>query len=293
MHFRVGIGIITYNRRDLVEGVVDQVRALTREPDAALVVADDGSSDGTLEMLRQKQVPVVTGINMGIAWNKNRALFLLSQLLCCQSVILLEDDTRPVGAGWEDQWVMAALRWGHVNYAGEWIREHFLSGSGTADDPVHSKMVTAQCAAYSRTALTYAGFFDPRFKGYGHEHVEHTRRMIRIGFGGTDAVHDGREQVVYKMISSGVAVLSSDSHYRPDDADRNLRLAQQVMGEQAYRMPWGNDRELRQFRAEMDSALGDGPGRFRLQRDRAPAAPAPGLGALSRRFRPGRLFQKA
>ena len=89
MPFRLGIGIITFNRKELVGSTIDRVRALTREPDVALVIADDGSSDGTLEMLREKQVPVVTGINMGIAWNKNRALFLLSHLLGCESVILL------------------------------------------------------------------------------------------------------------------------------------------------------------------------------------------------------------
>ena len=100
MPFSVGIGIITFNRRDLVDSTIAQVRALTKEPDAALVIADDGSSDGTLEMLRDKQVPMITGTNMGIAWNKNRALFLLSHLLGCSTVILLEDDTsQPVRVG--------------------------------------------------------------------------------------------------------------------------------------------------------------------------------------------------
>jgi len=289
MRFCVGVGIITYNRKELVEGVIDRVRALTREPDAALVVADDGSSDGTLEMLRQKQVPVVTGINMGIAWNKNRALFLLSQLLGCSTAILLEDDTQPTTTGWESQWMLAAQRWGHVNYAGDWMREHFLSGSGTAEDPVDSTMVTAQCAAYSRLALTYAGYFDSRFKGYGHEHVEHSRRLVRIGFGGTDDLQDGKEKVVYKMIRSGITVLPSRSHFLADDAERNLRLAQQIMGRQEYRVPWADDRELRQFRSEMDSALGDGPERFWLHGAR------PGVRAHRRRGYSlfGRLFRGA
>ncbi len=288
MQFCVGVGIITYNRKELVDSVIDRVRALTREPDAALVVADDGSSDGTLEMLRRKQVPVVTGINMGIAWNKNRALFLLSQLLGCSTVILLEDDTQPTVTGWESQWILGAQRWGHVNYAGDWMREHFLSGSGTADDPVDSTMVTAQCAAYSRLALTYAGYFNSRFKGYGHEHVEHSRRLVRIGFGGTDQRHDGKEQVVYKMIGSGITVLPSKSHFVADAADNNLRLAQQIMGRQEYRMPWADDRELRQFRSEIDSALGDGPERFCLRGGqssaRAPRRPSQSfLGRLFRR----------
>ncbi len=295
MTFRVGIGIVTYNRKDLIGSVLDRVRSLTREPNAALVVADDGSDDGTLAMLRQQRVPVVTGVNMGIAWNKNRALFLLSHLLGCESVILLEDDAQPATAGWETQWMLGAERWGHVNYAGDWMREHFLSGSGTADDPVGSKMVTAQCAAYSRTALTYGGYFDPRFRGYGHEHVEHSRRLIRVGFGGTDHVQDGQEQVIYKMIGVGITILSSKSHFQPAQAESNLRLAQQIMAQESYRAPWGNDQEQRQFRAEMDSALSDGPERFRLHAGPSRSSPAsqPGSGFFDRRFGIGRLLHRA
>jgi glycosyltransferase involved in cell wall biosynthesis len=294
MPFRLGIGIITFNRKELVGSTIDRVRALTRESDTALVIADDGSSDGTLEMLREKQIPVVTGINMGIAWNKNRALFLLSHLLGCEAVILLEDDTQPSIAGWETQWVLAAQRWGHVNYAGEWMREHFVSGSGTADDPVESSMVTAQCAAYSRVALTYAGYFDPRFKGYGHEHVEHTRRLIRVGFGGSDGQHDGKERVLFKMIDSGITVLPTKSYFQADENERNLLLARQIMGNQDYRAPWGNDRELRQFRSEMDSAMRGGGDRFRLHGSppQTVAGTPPPRGLFGRLLRLGRADRK-
>ena len=147
MSFTVGIGIVTYNRREILSGTIDQVRACTRQPNAALVVADDGSSDGTLSMLRDKQVPVITGVNMGIAWNKNRALFLLSHMLHCETVILLEDDTRPTRSGWEAGWIQGARRWGHVNYARELMRDRFVSGDGTADAPYLCKDVTAQCSA--------------------------------------------------------------------------------------------------------------------------------------------------
>ena len=61
MSFPVGIGIVTYNRRAILSDTIDQVRAFTRQPNAALVVADDGSSDGTLGMLRDNKVPVITG----------------------------------------------------------------------------------------------------------------------------------------------------------------------------------------------------------------------------------------
>lgn len=264
MSFLVGIGIVTYNRKAILSDTIDRVRALTRQPGAALVVADDGSTDGTLAMLRDKQVPVITGINMGIAWNKNRALFLLSHMLGCQTVILLEDDTRPNRAGWEREWMEAAQRYGHVNYAGDWMREHFLSGAGTVDDPIRCKMVTAQCSAYSHTALTYGGYFDPRFRGYGHEHVEHTRRLVRVGYGGTDERINGEELVRYNLIKGDMTVVSSQSYFDRAEEERNLQLAREIMGEQGYRSPWGKDNELRQFRAEIESAMNHGLEHFRL-----------------------------
>ena len=186
MSFPVGIGIVTYNRKEILSDTIDRVRAFTRQPDAALVVADDGSSDGTLAMLRDKQVPVITGVNMGIAWNKNRALFLLSHMLGCETVILLEDDTQPTAAGWEAEWID-----GQPALGPRQLRRRLDAGSisNPAPAPPPIRFVPAcnrPVFGLFREALTYGGYFDPRFKGYGHEHVEHTRRLVRVGYGGTD-----------------------------------------------------------------------------------------------------------
>lgn len=283
MSFTVGIGIVTYNRKEILSGTIDKVRALTRQSGAALVVADDGSTDGTLAMLRDRQVPVITGVNMGIAWNKNRALFLLSQMLRCQTVILLEDDTQPTRAGWEAEWIAAADRWGHINSATTWMEQHILSGAGTAADPALSRFVTAQCSAYSSTALTFGGYFDSRFRGYGHEHVEHTRRLVRVGYGGTDERRDNEDVVTYFMLKGDIDVVTTPSFRDEAQEERNLQLARGIMGAQGYRAPWGEDREMRQFRSEVESAMSNGPERFRLT---APAASGDhSAGLLGRLFR--------
>jgi hypothetical protein len=156
----------------------------------------------------------------------------------------------------------AARRWGHVNYAGDWMREFFLSGSGTADDPVRSRMVTAQCAAFSRAALSFAGYFDPRFSGYGHEHVEHTWRMIRHGYGGASERIDGEERVSFLLISGGVSVVASVSTGDAAAADRNLLLARTLMAEDGYRAPWRDDRQLQQLRSEVEFSFDADENRF-------------------------------
>ena len=284
MAFSVGIGIVTCNRRAILSDTIDQVRAFTRQPNAALVVADDGSRDGTLDMLRGKRVPVITGVNMGIAWNKNRALFMLADMLECETVILLEDDTQPNRAGSEAAWIEAAHRWGHVNFAADWVEQHFLSGAGTVEDPVHSYMITAQCCAYSRAALMAGGYFDPRFKGFGYEHVEHTHRLVRAGFGGTIVRVDDEERGQYVLIKGDLTVVSSQSYYEEKDEQRNLHLARELMGQQGERPPWGNDAEFHQFRSEIESTWRNGLDMFRLTpvEISQPRTPEPEL--LSRLF---------
>jgi hypothetical protein len=263
---RLGIGVVTYNRRDMLRDTIQAVREHTQREAVDLLVADDGSTDGTADMLRDLDVPMVTGPNRGVAWNKNRALFLLAQVQCCDVVILLEDDTLPNRPGWEEAWIEAARRWGHVNFAGAWLAPHFVSGQGTPDDPFLSKIVTAQCAAYARTALAWGGYFDPRFRGFGHEHVEHSVRLIRAGYGGTNLPVDGRRQVLFALIRGDVTPRAAASHENPEGMARNLAVAPEAMADRSYRAPWRDEQARDPFRAEIDAALAARPQGFALDR---------------------------
>ena len=121
MAIRVGIGIITCNRKDVLAETLARVRAHTTSP-YALAVADDGSTDGTADMVRSQNITLVTGRNMGIAWNKNRALFLLSAVVQCDAVILLEDDSFPTSDGWEQEWIAGGPALGACQPRGRVVR---------------------------------------------------------------------------------------------------------------------------------------------------------------------------
>lgn len=269
MRGKVGIGIITHNRKEVLRTAIERVRRYTLDTDAVMVVADDGSSDGTAEMLREMEVPTVTGARRGIAWNKNRALFLLVQALQCDAVILLEDDTCPVQTGWEREWVEAVGRWGHVNFAPEWHDQYVVSGTGTVTDPWLSRIVTAQCSAFSSTAVAYAGYYDSRFHGFGHEHVEHTRRMIRVGYGGTERWIEGKQEVLFRMLRSDLEMMAVTSTSIAEEEQRNWTLAQTLMATQGYRAPWASEEEMRQFKSEIDAATAKGASWFRIGRNGA------------------------
>lgn len=273
---RLGIGIITYNRAKVLEGTVDAVRRMTARSDVDLVIADDGSTDDTRDVLARMDAAMISGQNMGIAWNKNRALFVLSRLLDCETVILLEDDVRPQHFGWEAPWVAAAQRWGHANWAAPWMTQYFTEGAGTPDSPYESTAITAQCASFSRDSLIYGGYFDTRFRGFGHEHVEHTRRLVRVGYGGTDERVDGQERVRYKLIESPLTVIRAGSFSNEEEVERNVRIAHRAMAETTYRGAWADEDEMRQLRAEVERMQATVRNGFALNRPGAhPAAPHP------------------
>ena len=251
----LGIGIVTYNRRLVLSETLDRVQQHTKHPRTVVAVADDGSTDGTLDMLRARQVLTVTGRNMSIAWNKNRALFLLAELLRCDIVLLLEDDAYPARDHWELEWIHAAIRWGHANVAARWIEAHVAPGcgAGTLDDPIHSNRLTAQCAVFSREALLFGGYFDTRFREYGHEHVEHTGRLLRLGYGGIQEPVNGQPGPFFKLLWGGIGFHQVPPVVEAKDAqaERNLPLAHMLGGDFSYRAPWRNEDEARQLRDEM------------------------------------------
>lgn len=245
----LGIGIVTYNRRDLLLGTIGRVLCHTRTP-FRLVVADDGSTDGTVEAVRDLCIPVVTGANSGVAWNKNRALFALRG---CDPVILLEDDIRPSAPGWESPLVEGARRWGHVNLAGDWVDHAYVSGAGTPDDPILATQTGGPCSAFSAEALAWVGYLDTRFKGYGYEHVEHTLRFMRLGYGGVRRPLNGEPTLLFMLIRTALEMMPSPSSADPDQAAGNLALCRELFAEPTYRHAWRDDAEMERLRAEIMS----------------------------------------
>jgi glycosyltransferase involved in cell wall biosynthesis len=247
---KLGIAVITYNRRNLALRAVDIIESSTTR-EHVLLVADDGSKDGTASALRAMGVKVATGENRGVAWNKNRALFYLFHIACCDAAILMEDDCFPTRDGWQADWLAAAMQWGHVNLAGSWFKEAFLSGSGTLDDPVRCARLSGQCTAFSREAISFTGYVDTRYRGYGYAHAEHSERLVRGGYGGTIEVLGDKPQPVFYMISGDVHVEAAETFRDPKDVSRNATLYGAIRHESVHRWAWRTDEEMQVFREEM------------------------------------------
>lgn len=230
----LGIGIITYNRLALLQRCVAAVLEHTQAP-FHLVVADDGSTDGTAAWCGSVGIPVVTGPNGGCSVNKNRALGYLLTHTDCDPVLLLEDDALPSVDGWEADWVRCCLRHGHVNYATQYhLDGHMVGGSGTPDAPWLCASLSGQCTVSSRAELMRVGYLDSRFAGYGEEHVEWTMR-----FSPNWPFSD--RPFVTPLLNSGLILAASESYYDGVQRDLNLVLRDRILGESVYRDPYRAD----------------------------------------------------
>lgn len=254
---RLGIAITTFNRATTVRELVDALATATTSG-YDLVVCDDGSTDDTVEVLRNRGVRVIRGVNKGIAWNKNRGLYYLLTHTASDVILLLDDDVLPSCVSWEQEWLEAAMRLGHVNLAHPGLPDALLGGACVANNPGLATRITGACIASTREALGEIGFMDTRFRGYGHEHVEYTLRFLRTGYGGAlQCKSNGELTAYYYVINSGLLIREVPSASDHSNEAANLDLSVQLRTEELYRHAWRTAEEREQLLSEIRDGARD------------------------------------
>lgn len=246
---KIGIGIPTYNRAETLPQVIESIKQNTSLP-FSLFVANDGSYDTTRSILREiPHISYGNFRNRGIAWNKNRILFYLKEIEKCDVIIIMEDDMFPTSFSWEIDWVLSALRFGHINLAHP--HQHADEGGiGVWHNPVVSYTLSGQCSAFSCEALSYVGFMDPRFGRYGHEHVEHSLRFIRMGYGGR--LRENSTESAFYLLRTTLLPIETPSHADPEEVRKATITFEEVKNDVAYRAPWlADDVSICQLRDDM------------------------------------------
>jgi glycosyltransferase involved in cell wall biosynthesis len=255
---KLGIGIVTYNRKDYIAELLQKIAKHTTGS-YELLVADDGSSDGTTKLLDELNIRYITGSNRGVCWNKNRALIGL-ECLGCDPILLLEDDCYPVENGWDEHWRKASALWHHVCFAHPKLRPWISSGSGTAADPYVNQKSTAQCAAASASLLEKIGYFDTRFKGYGVGHAEWTTRAKRVGVGFKPLVLQNKKIAKANLFITGGLVANDAPTFKDRiNIARNEKLFEEIKRERVYRLPWFTGEEEVALRLELKASKIDIP----------------------------------
>jgi len=170
MKSKLFIGVLTYNRLESVKKLICALRTFTAVP-YELVVAASDTNDGTISWCMENSIRVITSDNKGISQGKNLLLYYFLHKSDCEMMIMLEDDCRVWEVGWEQEWILACKAWDHVNWP-QSSTKLVEFGGNTPGNPIRTNVFSGCCTITSRQALEKVGYLDPRFVGYGGEHVE-------------------------------------------------------------------------------------------------------------------------
>ena len=182
---RAAVVVPNWNGRRWLPGLLDSLDAQTRPPDEVIVV-DNGSTDGSLELLAERDVRAIAlGTNTGFAAAANRGIAATT----CEAVALVNTDV-VLDARWLEQAVarlegdpgLAAVATkmvllddpGTLDDAGDELRRdgvahqrgHGRRDDGRWDEPGDAFSACAGAAVYRRAAVEEAGGFDERLFSY-------------------------------------------------------------------------------------------------------------------------------
>jgi len=180
-----GVAICTYNRSvylgEMIEAVLNTVPNDTR-----IVVCDDGSTDETFyETAQFPNVLYVRGPNLGVAANKNRALWTLQD---CAFLCILEDDLIPTARGWFERYQNVALCTDihHFCRVQDKLVEEtipsFAEWMKTKDyTPIYGPNPRGDLTFITNKVVKEVGAFNPKFRGAGYAHGEWSGRVVKAG----------------------------------------------------------------------------------------------------------------
>jgi hypothetical protein len=243
---KAGIAIIAYKRPDYLDRCLASISSQTPGPYELIVMCDAEDDAQSRAVCTARGVDAVFAANRGVVWNKNRGLFHFMSRTTCDPIILLEDDACPTETGWLDKWIEAAARWDHVNFSySKLFASEGLppSGEGTPERPHVNSIVSGQCTAVSRHAMRTGGYLDTRFKGYGHGHVEWSRRHARLLY--KDKVEGfSDDSILFLSIDGGICAGDAPTFRNEEDVTRNHELLKRTMGRTPeYLEPWQSEAE--------------------------------------------------
>ena len=184
----MSVVVPVYNSRQTIGGTVECLLRQT-QPAHEIIIVDDGSVDGTAEVLRPlaDRVRVLSKPNGGPASARNVGV----RAATGEFVAFTDSDCLPDGGwlaallkGFEDEQVAGV---GGIvrGLGGEWISE-YADVTGILD-PERDRagsvatLVTAN-ACFRRDALLRAGLFDERFRKPGGEEAELCKRIMALGY---------------------------------------------------------------------------------------------------------------
>lgn len=181
---KIGIGVCSYNRpvmaTDVCKGILNTIDKNKYELKTICSVDSDNISG--YEWIKDN-FGLIYGPNSGISTNKNRLIKYLSD---CDIIVISEDDITFTKEGWLDLYIDAinTTKIQHFNYICSEYRKYI-----TQILKFNEKVMLGNCGGWvngvlmvmTKKCIDTVGGFDLRFKTYGFEHADFTRRCVLAG----------------------------------------------------------------------------------------------------------------
>jgi glycosyltransferase involved in cell wall biosynthesis len=181
------VSICTYNRANRIGEVIAGVLATVPEG-TDVFVCDDGSVDGTRDKVFEynKAVHYYRGPNLGVAANKNRALYLMQNH---HFSAIIEDDLVPTEAGWFELYEgVSTLTDIHhfcriqdkvIPETSPAFTNYLAKAMGVT--PIYATSPRGDFTFLTRKVITTVGGLNPMFRGVGYAHGEWSARVVKAG----------------------------------------------------------------------------------------------------------------
>ena len=188
-------GVTTVNRKEYLQRFVSEwISTKSTNANSTLIVADDGSSDGTLKWLEEEidlqnsRLIVIRNNGRGIARQTNSILDVISKMgIDVDAIFMCNDDIRFLNSGWDEKYFQAMQSSGF---------DHLVYFNPNWKEPSHSEKyqgngnLVSSCTPREAMGCFYTltpglieklGFFDElSFPVRGHSHVDYTMRACRL-----------------------------------------------------------------------------------------------------------------
>ncbi len=228
----IGIGILSYNRKQSLQRLVDSIRNNTDLRKTTVFISDDNSTDqAILEYLDQLSkttnfVVIRNDENLGVAGNSNRLLRCLARF---KYGLILNDDVEVLRPGWDYFYSEATEATGIQHFQ---HREQGIYGAELGQlldmKDFHIRRVDEKphgaVLSFTSKMLDVCGFFDESYGKYGMEHVDWSMKPSEFGLQ-NDGFYDVEGSDSYfKLHSDKTSVDKGQYLQQARDKFRNRRV---------------------------------------------------------------------
>jgi len=212
--------VTTIDRKEYLEQFIHSWnKSRDKSANQMLIVADDGSSDGTLEWLCDEleiedyKLVVIRNDSLGIARQTNSIIDYVSNLhFRPDAIFMCNDDIRFLKKGWDNSYSRAMSNSGYDHLV--YFNPNWKEPSHNEGSPRFSELLSS-CTARDAMGCFYTltprlierlGFFDEdSFPVRGHSHVDYTLRACRLEANDTQYLYDisGSNELIGMIMRDG------------------------------------------------------------------------------------------